>query len=121
MLGYFSLVGLLRVHSVLGDYATAIKVGRGSGRAGHAWLGRSTMLQFDVTMRILLDACGRAPNVCPAPVSTPCIHTLPHHTHPRPPPAHLPQSMAPLHPFLRKSLFTTKIPMACITMFYYTG
>lgn len=29
--------------------------------------------------------------------------------------------MAPLHPFLRKSLFTTKIPMACITMFYYTG
>ena len=26
MLGYFSLVGLLRVHSVLGDYATAIKV-----------------------------------------------------------------------------------------------
>ncbi|PRW58820.1 eukaryotic translation initiation factor 3 subunit L-like [Chlorella sorokiniana] len=55
MLGYFALVGLLRVHSVLGDYATAIK------------------------------------------------------------------SMAPLHPFLRKSLFTTKIPMACITMFYYTG
>lgn len=29
--------------------------------------------------------------------------------------------MAPLHPFLRKSLFTTKIPMANITMFYYTG
>ncbi|KAL4425846.1 hypothetical protein ABPG75_009862 [Micractinium tetrahymenae] len=55
MLGYFSLVGLLRVHSILGDYSTAI------------------------------------------------------------------QSMAPLHPFLRKSLFTTKIPMANITMFYYTG
>ena len=31
MLGYFSLVGLLRVHSILGDYATAIKVG-GVGR-----------------------------------------------------------------------------------------
>lgn len=29
--------------------------------------------------------------------------------------------MAPLHPFLRKSLFTTKIPMANITMFYYAG
>lgn len=55
MLGYFSLVGLLRVHSILGDYPAAI------------------------------------------------------------------QSMAPLHPFLRKSLFTTKIPMANITMFYYTG
>lgn len=27
MLGYFSLVGLLRVHSILGDYTTAIKVG----------------------------------------------------------------------------------------------
>jgi hypothetical protein len=27
MLGYFSLVGLLRVHSILGDYTTAMKVG----------------------------------------------------------------------------------------------
>ncbi len=26
MLGYFSLVGLLRVHSILGDYSTAIQV-----------------------------------------------------------------------------------------------
>ncbi|KAL4859842.1 Eukaryotic translation initiation factor 3 subunit L [Chlorella vulgaris] len=55
MLGYFSLVGLLRVHSILGDYTTAMK------------------------------------------------------------------SMAPLHPFLRKSLFTTKIPMSNITFFYYCG
>jgi hypothetical protein len=29
--------------------------------------------------------------------------------------------MAPLHPFLRKSLFTTKIPMSNITFFYYCG
>ena len=55
MLGYFSLVGLLRVHSILGDYPAALA------------------------------------------------------------------SMAPLHPFLRKSLFTTKIPMANITLFYYIG
>lgn len=32
-----------------------------------------------------------------------------------------PQSMAPLHPFLRKGLFATKIPLACITLFYYAG
>ncbi|PSC76421.1 eukaryotic translation initiation factor 3 subunit L-like [Micractinium conductrix] len=55
MLGYFSLVGLLRVYSILGDYTSALK------------------------------------------------------------------SMAPLHPFLRKSLFVTKIPLACITFFYYVG
>ena len=55
MLGYFSLVGLLRVHSILGDYPAALA------------------------------------------------------------------SMAPLHPFLRKSLFTTKIAMANITLFYYIG
>ena len=55
MLGYFSLVGLLRVHSILGDYTGAL------------------------------------------------------------------QAMAPLHPFLRKSLFTTKIPLANITLFYYAG
>ena len=29
--------------------------------------------------------------------------------------------MAPLHPFLRNSLFTTKIPMCNITLLYYTG
>ena len=55
MLGYFSLVGLLRVHSILGDPRAALA------------------------------------------------------------------AQAPLHPFLRKSLFTTKIPMACITHFYYAG
>ena len=27
MLGYFSLVGLLRVHAVLGDYTAALQVG----------------------------------------------------------------------------------------------
>ena len=41
---------------------------------------------------------------------------------PRPPPGcPCVQSMAPLHPFLRKSLFVTKIPLACITFFYYVG
>lgn len=29
MLGYFSLIGLLRVHSVLGDYTAAMQVGPG--------------------------------------------------------------------------------------------
>ena len=29
--------------------------------------------------------------------------------------------MAPLHPFLRKSLFTNKIPLCNITYFYYVG
>ncbi len=34
MLGYFSLIGLLRVHSVLGDYTAALQVSQGEV---HAW------------------------------------------------------------------------------------
>ncbi|KAL6771281.1 hypothetical protein ACKKBF_B34645 [Auxenochlorella protothecoides x Auxenochlorella symbiontica] len=55
MLGYFSLVGLLRVHSVLGDYVAGL------------------------------------------------------------------QALAPLNPFNRRHLFTTKIAMSNITLFYYSA
>ena len=55
MLGYFSLIGLLRVHCVLGDHITGL------------------------------------------------------------------QALAPLNPFMRKNLFATKIPMAAITLAYYSG
>jgi translation initiation factor 3 subunit L len=55
MLGYFSLIGLARVHCVLGDHAAALR------------------------------------------------------------------ALAPLNPFDRRGLFATKIAMAAITMFYYSG
>lgn len=120
MLGYFSLVGLLRVHSVLGDYATAIKVGRqGSLVCRTAGPGAWATGCTPPTSRPA--GCASQPPIhrpahCLSPAAL--LHTL--RLLPSPQPC-LPQSMAPLHPFLRKSLFTTKIPMACITMFYYTG
>lgn len=55
MLGYFSLVGLLRVYAILGNHSQAL------------------------------------------------------------------QAMVPLHPFERKGLYITRIPMANVTMFYYCG
>ena len=55
MVGYFALVGQVTVHTLLGDYDTALRV------------------------------------------------------------------MAPLHPFKRKGMLTSRITMANITFFYYTG
>lgn len=34
MLGYFALTGLLRVHSLVGDYVTGLKVRGGAGCVG---------------------------------------------------------------------------------------
>lgn len=36
MLGYFSLIGLLRMHVLVGDFQSALK-GGGGGRRGSAW------------------------------------------------------------------------------------
>lgn len=120
MLGYFSLVGLLRVHSVLGDYATAIKVGR-QGTLGWREVGDGAWATGCTPPTSRPAGCASQP-----PIHRPHFHIvsnrLASHSRLLPSPQpRLSQSMAPLHPFLRKSLFTTKIPMACITMFYYTG
>lgn len=37
MLGYFSLVGLVRVHALVGDYHAGLKGERGGVRGGMGW------------------------------------------------------------------------------------